>query len=47
MVLLQFKDPLKLFVKRREFLSGSGFLSHCDMTSAVENPLRFDLSIEI
>ena len=27
MVLLQLKDPLELFVKRREFLPGSGFLS--------------------
>ena len=27
MVLLQLKDPLELFVKIREFLSGSGFLS--------------------
>ena len=26
MVLLQLKDPLELFVKRREFLAGSGFL---------------------
>ena len=24
---LQLKDPLELFVKRREFLPGSGFLS--------------------
>ena len=34
MVLLQLKDPFELFVKRREFLSGSGFLSRCDMTLA-------------
>ena len=27
MVLLQLKDPLKLFVKRREFLPDSGFHS--------------------
>ena len=26
MVLLQFKDPLELFVKKKEFLPGSGFL---------------------
>ena len=32
MVLLQLKDPLELFVKRREFLPGSGFLSRLDMT---------------
>ena len=31
MVLLQLKDPLELFVKSREFLPGSGFLSR-DMT---------------
>ena len=30
--LLQLKDPLKLFVKRREFLPGSGFPSLFDMT---------------
>ena len=32
MVLMQLKDPLELFVKRREFLPGSGFLSRRDMT---------------
>ena len=32
MVLPQLKDPLKLFVKSREFLPGYGFLSRCDMT---------------
>ena len=32
MVLLQLKDPLELFVKSREFLAGSGFLSRRDMT---------------
>ena len=32
MVLLQQGDPLKLFVKRREFLPSSGFLSGCDIT---------------
>ena len=36
MALLQLKDPLKLFVKRREFLPRSGFLSCCNMTSQVE-----------
>ena len=29
---LQLKDPLELFVKRREFLPGSWFLSCRDMT---------------
>ena len=37
MVLLQQKDPLEQFVKSREFLPGSGFLSHRDMTLAVES----------
>ena len=32
MVFLQLKDPLELFVKRREILPGSGFLSRGDMT---------------
>ena len=32
MVLLQLKDPLELFLKSREFLPGSGFLSRRDMT---------------
>ena len=32
MVLLQLKDPLELFMKRSEFLPGSRFLSHGDMT---------------
>ena len=32
MVLLQQNDPSELFVKSREFLPGSGFLSRCDMT---------------
>ena len=32
MVLLQLKDPLDLFMKRREFLPGAGFLSCRDMT---------------
>ena len=30
--LLQLKDPLELFVKRKEFLPGSGFLSRRDVT---------------
>ena len=32
MVLLQLKEPLELFVKRREFLADSEFLSRRDMT---------------
>ena len=32
MVILQLKDPLELFVKRREFLPGSGFLSRRDLS---------------
>ena len=32
MVLLQLKDPLELFMKSREFLPGSGFLSLRDMS---------------
>ena len=32
MVLMQLKDPLELFLKSREFLPGSGFLSGRDMT---------------
>ena len=40
MVLLQLKDPLELFVKRREFLPGSGFLSRRDMTLAVESDVK-------
>ena len=43
MVLLQLKDPLELFVKRREFLPCSGFLSRSDINLSVEiginNPL--------
>ena len=34
------KRPLELFVKRGEFLPGSGFLSRCDMTLAVEKTIR-------
>ena len=40
MVLLQLKDPLELFVKSREFLPGSGFLSRRDMTLAVESDVK-------
>ena len=32
MVILQLKKPLQLFVKRREFLPGSGFLSRRNVT---------------
>ena len=41
MVLLQQKDPLELFVKSREFLPGSGFLSRRDMTEAVESDVKY------
>ena len=37
MVLLQLKDPLELFVKRREFFPGSWFLSCHAMTLAVHS----------
>ena len=30
-VFLQLKDRLELFVKRRELVPGSGFLSHCEV----------------
>ena len=40
MVLLQLIDPLKLFVKRREFLPGSWFLPRRDMTLAVESDVK-------
>ena len=40
MVLLQLKDPLELLVKKREFLPGSGFRSHCNMTYAVESDIK-------
>ena len=40
MVFLQLKDPLELFVKSREFLHGSGFLSRHDMTLAVESNVK-------
>ena len=37
MLFPQLKDPLELFVKKREFLRGSEFPSRCDMTLAVES----------
>ena len=40
MVPLQLKDPLELFVKRREFLRGSRFLSRRDMTKAVDSDVK-------
>ena len=40
MVLMQLKDPLERFVKSREFLPGSGFLSRRDMTYAVESDVK-------
>ena len=40
MVLLQLKDPLELFVKRREFLPGSRFLSCRNMTQADESDVK-------
>ena len=40
MVVQQLKDPLKLLVKRREFLPVTGFLSHRDMTKAVESDVK-------
>ena len=40
MVFLQLKDPLELFVDRREFLPSSGFLSRRDITFAVESEVK-------
>ena len=40
MFLLQQKVPLELFVKSREFIPGSGFLSRRDMTYAVERDVK-------
>ena len=40
MVFLQLKVPLELFVKSREFLPGSGFLSRRDMTAAVKSDVK-------
>ena len=40
MMLLQLKEPLELFVMRREFLLGSEFLSRFDMTEAAENDVK-------
>ena len=34
MALLQLEDPIELLVKRRQFLSRSGFLSRHDMAKA-------------
>ena len=45
---LQMKDPLELSIKRREFLPGSVFLSHRDITLAVESNVKtntFPLSV--
>ena len=40
LVLLQLKDSLELFVKRRDLLPGSGFLSRRDMTLAVKSAVK-------
>ena len=40
MALLPLKDSLELIIKRREFLPGSGFLSHRDMTLTVESDIK-------
>ena len=40
MVLLQLKEPLELFVKRKEFLPGSGFPSRRDITKGVESDVK-------
>ena len=40
MVLLQLKDLMELFMKSREFLPGSGFLSRRDMTYDVESNVK-------
>ena len=40
MARLQLKNPVELFVLRREFLPGSAFLSRRDMTSAVESDVK-------
>ena len=44
-VLLQLKDPLELFEKRKEFLRGSGFHSRRDMTSVGESDVKQSLPI--
>ena len=45
MVLLQLKDPLELFVKRREFLVGSWFLYRWAVTLiAIESDVKTDSS---
>ena len=40
MVLLQVKDPLELFVKRREFHPSYGILSRCEIAKAVESNVK-------
>ena len=40
MVLLQMKDPLEPFIKRRGYLSSFRFLFLCDMTLAVKNNVK-------
>ena len=40
MVHLQLKDPLDLFVKRKEFLPGFMFLPRPDTTKAVESDTK-------
>ena len=44
MVLLQLKDPLELFVKRREFLPGSAFLSRHGITYDIEIDVKPNFS---
>ena len=39
-MVLQLKDPLEPYVKKREFLPGSGVLSRHDMTLAVESDVK-------
>ena len=41
---LQLKDPLELFVKRREFLLSSWFLYRCAVTLAIESDVKTDSS---
>ena len=40
MVVQQLKDPLELFVKRREFFPCSRFVSRRNMTQAVESDVK-------
>ena len=37
---MQLKEPLELFLKRREFLPGSMLLSRRDMTSPVKSSIK-------